>query len=300
MSIIVLGTVALDSLKTPNGIKKDLLGGSAAHFSMSARHFTLVNLSAVVGSDFPKKQITMFKNKGINIDSLLVKKGKTFRWTGEYKAEDLNTAVTLDTTLGVLLDIAPTVNEKQKNVNNVFLANYDPDIQLDFLNTLNKPNFVGMDTMNLWIYTKKKSIAKLMKKVNLLLLNDAEARDFTGQKNMLKAAKLLISLGPQIVIIKKGEHGGLLYSKNHLFALPAYPLEEVIDPTGAGDTFAGGVMGYLVKSKKINAKTLIKAVLYGTIFSSFNVQGFGMEKTKNLSLSKVHERMTIFKQFFKF
>ncbi|MBU1044309.1 MAG: bifunctional hydroxymethylpyrimidine kinase/phosphomethylpyrimidine kinase [Candidatus Omnitrophica bacterium] len=300
MSIVVLGTVALDSLKTPNGIKKDLLGGSAAHFSMSARHFSSINLSAVVGYDFPLKHISMFKRKYINIDSLLIKKGKTFRWTGEYKVEDLNTAVTLDTTLGVILDTVPIVNEKQKNINNVFLANYDPDIQLAFLNTLNNPNFVGMDTMNLWIHTKKKSVAKVMKKVNLLILNDAEARDFTGEKNILKAAKSLISFGPKIVIIKKGEHGGLLYSKNYLFALPAYPLDEVIDPTGAGDTFAGGVMGYLAKSKKINAKTLIKAVSYGTIFSSFNVQGFGMEKTMNLSLARIHQRMNIFKQFFKF
>ncbi|MFH1061736.1 MAG: PfkB family carbohydrate kinase [Candidatus Omnitrophota bacterium] len=300
MSIVVLGTVALDSLKTPYGTKKNLLGGSAAHFSMSACHFTTVNLSAVVGEDFPEKYIDMFKNKGINTDSLFVRKGKTFRWTGEYKTDDLNTAVTIKTTLGVILESTPTVNEKQKNIDNVFLANYDPDLQLEFLSSLTNPSFVGMDTMNLWINIKKKSVAKLMKKVNLLILNDAEARDFTGQKNLLKAAKSLVSVGPEIVIIKKGEHGGILYSKNHLFSLPAYPIEEVIDPTGAGDTFAGGVMGYLVKSKKINAKTLIKAVSYGTIFSSFNVQGFGMDKTKNLSLDKVHQRMKVFKSFFKF
>lgn len=300
MSIVVLGTVALDSLTTPYGIKKDLLGGSAAHFSMSARHFTNVNIAAVVGDDFPLKYIDMFVKKGINTDSLLVKKGKTFRWSGEYKADDLNTAVTLNTTLGVIVESTPVVNKKQKNINTVFLANYDPDLQLDFLNSLNNSAFVGMDTMNLWINIKKKSVSKLMKKVDLLILNDAEARCFTEQKNLIKAAKSLVSLGPKMVIIKKGEHGGILFSKNFLFALPAYPLEEVVDPTGAGDTFAGGVMGYIAKAKKIDAKTLIKAVSYGTIFSSFNVQGFGMEKTMNLNLDKVHNRMKVFKEFFRF
>ncbi|WP_457571847.1 PfkB family carbohydrate kinase [Desulfovulcanus sp.] len=300
MSLVVMGTVALDSLKTPYGLKKDLLGGSAAHFSMSARHFTNVHLCAVIGEDFPKKHISFLKNKNINTDSLLIKKGKTFRWSGEYKPHDLNTAVTLNTTLGVIVESTPTVNARQKNIDNVFLANYDPDIQLEFLNSLNSPKFVGMDTMNLWINIKKKSVAKLMKKVHLVIVNDAEARDFTGQKNLLKAAKSLLCHGPKMVIIKKGEHGGIFYSKNHLFALPAYPLEEVIDPTGAGDTFAGGVMGYLAKSKKINSKTLIKALSYATIFSSFNVQGFGMDKTKNLTLAKVNERIKIFREFFRF
>ncbi len=300
MSIVVLGTVALDSLKTPHGTKKDLLGGSGAHFCMSASHFTKVNLAAIVGQDFPKKHIDMFKKKGINTDSLLVKKGKTFRWSGEYKATDLNTAVTLNTTLGVIIEATPTVNTRQKKIDNVFLANYDPDLQLEFLNSLNNPAFVGMDTMNLWINIKKKSVAKLMKKVSLLVLNDAEARDFTGEKNLLKAAKLLLKFGPQMVIIKKGEHGAMFYSKNHLFAVPAYPLEQVIDPTGAGDTFAGGVMGYLAKAKKIDSNAIIKSIAYGTMFSSFNVQGFGMGKTKNLTMNMVNQRLKEFQSFFKF
>jgi sugar/nucleoside kinase (ribokinase family) len=300
MSILVLGTVALDSLKTPHGEKKDLLGGSAAHFSMSASHFTDVNIAAIVGTDFPHKYINLFKRKEINTDSLIVKNGDTFSWTGEYKAEDLNNAVTLNTNLGVISNSIPTVTERQRNINTVFLANYDPDIQLEFLNSLNNPEFVGMDTMNLWINIKKQSVARLMKKVNLIILNDAEARSFTNEGNLLKAAKALVSFGPKLVIIKKGEHGGIVYSKEYLFVLPAYPLEEVIDPTGAGDTFAGGVMGYLSKTKKINYRTLIKAVSYGTIFSSFNVQGFGMDKTKNLGLDKVHKRMMLFRDFFKF
>ena len=300
MSLVVMGTVALDTLKTPHGTRKDLLGGSAAHFSMSARHFTNVNLSAVIGSDFPKPHIKFLRSKKVNLDSLLVKKGCTFRWTGEYKAHDLNTAETLNTTLGVIIECTPTVNAKQKHIKNVFLANYDPDVQYEFLSQMDKPDFVGMDTMNLWINTKPKSVAKLMKKAHLVVVNDAEARDFTGEKNILKATKALISRGPKMVIIKKGEHGGVFYSKNHLFALPAYPLETVVDPTGAGDTFAGGVMGYLAKVKKIDSKALIKAVSYGTIFSSFNVEGFGMDKTKNLTLEKIHGRMKIFREFFRF
>ena len=300
MSIVVLGTVALDSLKTPHGTKENLLGGSGSHFCMSARHFTKVNLAAIVGQDFPKKHINMFNQKGINIDSLLIKQGETFRWTGEYKASDLNTAVTLNTTLGVIIESTPIVNLKQKKIENVFLANYDPELQLEFLNSLNNPAFVGMDTMNLWINIKKQFVLKLMKKVNFLILNDAEARDFTGEKNLLKAAKLLIKFGPKMVIIKKGEHGAMFYSKNHLFALPAYPLEQVIDPTGAGDTFAGGVMGYLARAKKIDSNSIIKSIAFGTIFSSFNVQGFGMDKTKNLTMNMVNKRLREFRSFFRF
>ena len=267
---------------------------------MAARHFTNVHLAAVIGKDFPKKHISFLKNKKINTESLIIKSGKTFRWSGEYKPHDLNTAVTLKTTLGVIIESTPTITAKQKKIDDVFLANYDPDVQLEFLNSLNKPKFVGMDTMNLWISIKKKSVAKLMKKVHLIIVNDAEARDFTGQKNILKAAKSILFLGPKMVIIKKGEHGGIFYSKNHLFALPAYPLEEVIDPTGAGDTFAGGVMGFLAQSKKINSKTLIKALSYATILSSFNVQGFGMDKTKNLTIGQVNQRLKVFKEFFNF
>ncbi|MCG2713204.1 MAG: PfkB family carbohydrate kinase [Candidatus Omnitrophica bacterium] len=300
MSLVVMGTVALDSLKTPHGIKEDLFGGSAAHFSMSARHFTNVHLSAVIGEDFPKKHISFLKSKKINTESLLIKSGKTFRWNGEYLAYDMNTAITLNTTLGVIVEFKPTVSARQKNIENVFLANYDPDIQLEFLSKLNKPNFIGMDTMNLWIDAKKQSVAKLMKKVHLVIVNDAEAQDFTSEKNILKAAKALLSYGPKMVIIKKGEHGGIFYSKNHLFALPAYPLEEVIDPTGAGDTFAGGVMGVLAQSKKINSKILIKALSYATILSSFNVQGFGMEMTKNLTIAQIEERMKVFREFFNY
>jgi sugar/nucleoside kinase (ribokinase family) len=295
-----MGTVALDTVKTPHGEKKDLLGGSAAHFSMSAGLFTEVHLAAVIGRDFPAKHIAFFKRKGIDITSLRIEEGCTFRWQGEYHPDDLNTARTLATELGVIASCLPRLSEPQKRLKNVFLANYAPEMQSAFLKTMSNPQFIGMDTMNLWIHTKRPQLLKLIKKAHLLIVNDAEARDLTHEKNLLKAAKCLISYGPSMVIIKKGEHGGIFYSKKLLFALPAYPLEVVVDPTGAGDTFAGGVMGYLAKAKKINEKTLVGALSYGTILSSFNVEGFGMERTAKLSLHDVEKRLNTYRRFFKF
>jgi len=301
MSIVVMGTVALDSVKTPCGERDNQLGGSAAHFAMSARLFCPVHLCAVIGRDFPQKHLTFFKKLHINIDGLAVKEGCTFRWKGEYPAHDLNIANTLHTELGVIHNCVPQINPHHQTTKNVFLANYDPDVQQAFLDQFKRrPQFVGMDTMNLWINTKKKSLTRLIKQVDLLIVNDSEAKAFTDERNLLKAAKAISRLGPHMVIIKKGEHGVLFYSQNFVFALPAYPLEEVLDPTGAGDTFAGGVMGYLAKASKINSQTLLKALSYATILSSFNVQGFGMSKTSKLTLAKVNERLNGYKKFFKF
>lgn len=300
MSLVVLGTVAYDSIKTLWGTKKDLLGGSAAHFSMSASAFTKVNLAAVIGDDFPKKDLAFLKRKGINTDALLMTKGKTFRWQGEYKADDLNSACTLGTELGVILTHMPKLTAKQKKIKTVFLGNYDPELQLEFLKTMDKPQLVGMDSMNLWIHTKKKELKKLIKHANILFVNDQEAKDLSGEDNLLKAAKCLTALGPKMIMLKKGEHGVLFYSKKTTFALPAYPIEKVIDPTGAGDTFAGGVMGYLEKSKKITDTVLKKAVVYGTMYSSFNVEGFGLTKTYKLSKINIQGRLKKYKKYFNF
>ncbi len=293
MSLIVLGTVALDNIKTPSGVRKNLLGGSAAHFSMAARLFTDVHLVAVVGEDFPKRYPTFLKNKGINLTSLQIASGgKTFRWHGEYKKEDFNTAVTLATELGVLSSLeAPAIADHQKHISNVFLANIDPDIQIGLLGLMKKPRLVGVDSMNLWIRHKKKSLLKLIKGVDLFVANDSEARMLTGEHNLIKSAKHLRSLGPKLIVIKKGEHGVLFYSDKTRFSFPAYPIETVVDPTGAGDTFAGGLMGYLCKAGKMDAKTLKTAVIYATTIASFNVEGFGMEKTDKLTLPVVRKRM---------
>ncbi len=290
MSLLVLGTMALDNVKTPHGISHDMLGGSATHLAMSARLFTDVHLVAVIGKDFPQKHIQFLKRKGIDLSSLKVVDGKSFRWEGEYKKEDLNTALTLATELGVLIGFDPHVAHHQRGIQNIFLANIDPDIQMGLLAMMKKPKLIGLDSMNLWITHKKPSLLNLMKRVNLFVANDSEARALTGETNLIKAAKALRRFGPELIIIKKGEHGVLFYSEKIKFSFPAYPIDEVKDPTGAGDTFAGGVMGYLTKVNKINAKTLKTAVIYGTTIASFNVEGFGNERTATLTMAKVEKR----------
>jgi len=291
MSLLVLGTVALDHIKTPSGAKDELLGGSAAHFAMSARLFTDIHLVAIIGADFPKKHIQFLKRKKIALDSLIEGKGKNFRWKGEYKKGDMNTALTLATELGVLVGFDPHVAEHQRKIPNVFLANIDPDVQIGLLRMMHKPQMIGLDSMNLWIEHKSKSLKKLMKQVNLFVLNDGEARMLTGEKNLIKAAKRLRKMGPELIVVKKGEHGVLFYCDKFMFSFPAYPVEDVVDPTGAGDTFAGGLMGYLSKVKKVNEKSLRRAVVYGTTLASFNVEGFGMAKTSGLTMDKVDRRM---------
>lgn len=290
MSLLALGTVALDHVKTPAGAREEILGGSVAHFAMSARHFTKVNLVAVVGQDFPKKYINFLKQKGIDLTSLIISEDKTFRWRGEYKKEDLNTAITLETVLGVLMSYEPQIADHQRHLPNVFLANFDPDIQIKLLGLMKKPRLIGLDSMNLWITHKRPSLLKLMKKVDLFVANDAEARGLTGEDNLIKAAKHLRKLGPKLIVVKKGEHGVLFYSDQFMFSFPAYPVEHVVDPTGAGDTFAGGLMGYLSKTNKLNEKTLKQAVVYATTLASFNVEGFGMEKTAPLTRVMIDKR----------
>ncbi len=297
MSLLVLGTVALDNVKTPLGEKRDLLGGSASHFSMSARLFTKVHLVAIVGQDFPKKYVTFLRRKGIDLTSLAETNGDTFRWDGEYKKEDLNQALTLATRLGVLEGYLPEVAYEHRNIQHLFLANIDPEVQLKMLRIMRSPKLVGLDSMNLWINIQRKSLLKLMKKVDLFVANDGEARAISEEHNLIKAAKHLRRLGPKLVVIKKGEHGVLFYSDQFMFSFPAYPVEEVVDPTGAGDTFAGGLMGYLTKVRRVNATELKKALIYATTVASFNVEGFGMEKTASLTISMVHHRINTFKKF---
>ncbi len=309
MSIIVLGTVALDSVKTPFGYRQALLGGSAAHFAMAARLFTRVDLIAIVGSDFPRQHITFLKNRGLNLSSLIVDQGKTFRWKGEYKG-DLNSALTLDTQLGVLAAFKPHISEQQRKIQNVFLANVDPDIQKHLLTRMRSPKLVGLDSMNYWINTKSKQLIKLLKHIDIYVANDQEARALSGESNLIQAAKCLCAFGPKMLLIKKGEHGVLFYTrkinssrssaKGLIFTLPAYPVERVIDPTGAGDTFAGGFMGYLAKAGKINATVIKKALAYGTVAASFNVEDFGLAATSRLNRSVLERRLARFKDCFYF
>lgn len=294
MSILVLGTTALDTVKTPSGKRREMLGGSAVHFSMSASFFTPVNLVAIVGKDFPLRHINFLKEKGIVLTSLFIEDGKTFRWEGEY-CGDLNAALTKNTELGVLSIFKPEISDQERHIENIFLANVDPDIQHHLLRKMHCPRLVGLDSMNYWINHKKASLLKLIKKVNIYVANDAEARSLTGEVNLIKAAKSLRKMGAPIVVIKKGEHGVLVYCDDFIFCLPAYPVEKVVDPTGAGDTFAGGFMGYLASTGKVNQEGIKKAITYGTIMASFNVEGFGVERTSKITKRDVDQRLRYFK-----
>lgn len=299
MSLISVGTVAIDNIKTSQGWKRNLLGGSASHFSMSAGLFTKVHLVSAIGKDFPKKHYNFLKNKGVDLTSVIEAGETTFAWDGEYKPEDLNSAITLKTELGVLVGYKPQITDEQSRIANVFLANIGPDVQMAFLKLMKDPKFVGMDTMNLWINIMKPDVIKLMKKCDLFIANDAEAKSITGETNLIKAAKALRKIGPKLVVVKKGEHGVLFYCDRFMFSFGAFPVEKVVDPTGAGDTFAGGLMGYLTKMKKINEKTLRQACVYATVLSSFNVEGYGPAKTAGLTMADVNSRTNEYIKFIK-
>lgn len=290
MSIVVLGTLALDTIKTPHGKKENLLGGSAAHFAMAARFFTGVNLVTIVGEDFPRRYIDFLKEKGIVLTSLTINKGRSFRWNGEYKG-NLNTAITLSTELGVLSVFKPRISELQKQIKYIFLANLDPDIQHHLLRHMYAPKLIGLDSMNYWIKNKKKSLIKLLKEVDIYLANENEAQELSGENNLVRAAMGLRKIGPPMVVIKKGEHGVLFYCDKFIFSLPAYPVHKLVDPTGAGDTFAGGFMGYLSKIDSLKDSDIKRAVAYGVACASLNVEGFGLEKTAQIKLKDITRRI---------
>ncbi|MBM3246264.1 MAG: sugar kinase [Candidatus Omnitrophica bacterium] len=296
MSIIVLGTVALDTVKTPFGKRRHMLGGSAVHFAMAARLFADVNLVAIIGEDFPKKYINFLHQKGVILTSLIKSKGKTFKWEGQYQG-DLNTALTLNTELGVLSIFRPVISPAQRKIKNIFLANVDPDIQMHLLRRLHSPQLVGLDSMNYWINHKRRALLRLLKKVDIYVANDQEARSLSGQANLVKAAEALRAQGPRMVLIKKGEHGVLFLSDKFIFSIPAYPTHKVVDPTGAGDTFAGGFMGFLARAKKINQAGIKKAIAYGTVAASFNVEGFGVQKTAQLGRKDLERRLAKFRKY---
>lgn len=297
MKLLVSGTVALDNVRTPSGTKCLMLGGSASHFCMSASLLTDVCVSGIIGGDFPRQHLRLFKDKGVDLRSLIRSEGKTFCWSGEYKAGDLNSAITLATELGVLQDFKPRIALAQRRIPYVFLANDDPCIQAEVLRQMGRPKFIGMDSMNLWITHKRSELVRLIRKVDLFVANDGEARMLTGETNLIKAARALRRLGPAFVVIKKGEHGVLFYSDRYAFALPAFPIEKVVDPTGAGDTFAGGLMGFLARQGKVNEATFREAVCYATVLASFNVQGFGVQQTASLTMSGVRARLSTFLRF---
>lgn len=294
-SILVVGTVALDSVKTPFGDHQAILGGSAVYFSVSARYFSPVRLVAVVGKDFPQAHVDFLKKRGVDTAGLMTTSGKTFRWEGEYTG-DMNSAKTLATHLNVLAEFNPDIPEEYKKTPYLFLANIDPEIQERVLQQIPRPRLVAADTMNFWITSKRQQLLKLLKKIDLLFLNDGEAKLLSGESNILKAAQHVIRMGPKQVIVKKGEHGALLFHDKTFFCTSAFLLETVVDPTGAGDTFAGGVMGYISRSGKLNQSVFRKAIVHGSVMASFTVEGFSLNGLTKATKRAINARVQEFEK----
>ncbi len=295
MSLLVVGSVAFDSVKTPFGEVDEVLGGSATYFSTAASYFTDVSIVAVVGTDFPEKHLLFLKSRNINIEGIEKAEGKTFRWKGEYGYE-LNEARTLDTQLNLFQSFKPKLPETYKEKKVVFLANIDPDLQRDVLKQVKNPDLVACDTMNFWIEGKKDSLLETLKMVDILLINDSEARELSGNPNLVTAANIIMSYGPRTLIIKQGEYGALMFKDNKIFSAPAYPLESVFDPTGAGDCFAGGFMGYLTSTMNFEESNIRKAIIFGSVMASYNVEAFSLDKIKTLDYKEIESRFIGFKR----
>ena len=294
-SLLIVGSMALDSVKTPVGEVVDALGGAADYSAVAASFFSPVSLVGVVGSDFPTVHLDYLKSRNIDLGGVeIVPDGKTFRWSGYYDY-DLNVAHTLDTQLNVFADFSPVLPDHYKFADYLFLANIDPDLQLQVLEQVNSPKLTMCDTMNFWITGKKQALLKVLERVDIAVMNDAEARQLTGEMSTIKAAKALQKIGPQTVIVKKGEHGALLFHHDEHFSAPSFPLESIVDPTGAGDSFAGGFIGYLASQDSIAPLTLRKAVVYGSVLASFNVEDFSLNRLRTLDLAQIQSRYSAFR-----
>ena len=294
MSLLVVGSVAYDSVETPFGKCDKMLGGSASHFSISASFFTDVSIVGVVGGDFTDHQIFDTRNIGTR-DLERIDDGKTFRWGGRYDY-DLNVAHTLFTDLNVFAEFQPKVSDESKCSRLLFLGNIQPDLQRGVREQMPDAELVALDTMNLWIDTTRDSLVRTIKVVDVVIINDAEARQLTGIPNLIKAAREILSWGPKALIIKRGEYGAALFTQDSYFAIPAYPLESVFDPTGAGDTFAGGFMGYLASQETLNEDAMRRAMIFGSVMASFNVEEFGTERVRRLTHGEINDRFRAFKR----
>jgi sugar/nucleoside kinase (ribokinase family) len=296
MSVLVVGSIALDTVKTPVEEHADLLGGSASYAAVGASFFSPAKLVGVVGDDFPKEHVEYFGTRNVDLAGLQIVPGKTFRWSGEYMW-DLNTRETRSVELNVFEHFTPTLPPAYRETQYVLLANIAPSLQSHVLDQMELPRFVIADTMDLWISIAKEDLTALLKRVDMLILNDGEARQFTGETSLIRAGAKIRAMGPKYVAIKKGEHGCLLFGDNQFFSCGAYPLEDIHDPTGAGDTFAGGLAGYLAAQaqQKVTFETLRKAVVYGSVLASFNVEAFSLERLRTLTLNDIEERYQMFR-----
>ncbi|MCX6706843.1 MAG: PfkB family carbohydrate kinase [Candidatus Woesearchaeota archaeon] len=302
VDVISAGTIGLDDIETPFGKAKDTLGGSGVYSSYAASFFATPGLVSIAGEDFPKKYIDELRKRGISLEGVEIK-GKNFRWEGSYEF-DMNEAKTLKTELNSLIEFNPELPDSFKNAKYVFLANVDPEIQLKVIDQVDSPELIVMDTMNFWISQKKKKLEEVMKRSDVIIMNDAEARQFFNTVNLVKAANSALEFAKKAVIIKKGEHGALLFVKENgkikHFNAPGYPLEVVKDPTGCGDSFGGGFIGYLAKTKNLSDASLRKAVVYGSVIASFNAEDFSLERLRKLTMPEIEKRFNEMKEIREF
>jgi len=291
MSLLVTGSIGIDTVRTPYGFNKDCIGGSSVHFTMGAGFFTEIKFLGVVGEDCPFNFKDIFGERKVDLEGLEVRKGsKTFRWSGSYEG-DMNSAHTESVELNVLAEDPPHVPDSYRNCDYVFLANTAPALQMQLLDQLGSPSFVAADTMNHWIVTANEDLRELLDRIDMLIINEGEAKLLTGQRNLVTAAKEILGMGPRVVIIKKGEHGSMMYNKEgDCFLLPAYPTPVVIDPTGAGDSFAGGMMGYLASAGRVDVISLRNAMVYGTVVASFTIGDFSIHGIKNATRQTIDDR----------
>jgi sugar/nucleoside kinase (ribokinase family) len=294
MSLLVVGSVAFDGIETPHGKRERTLGGAASYFALAASQFAPVRLVAIVGEDFAEKDAAVFRGRKIDLAGLERAPGKTFFWAGRY-SQNMNERTTLVTELNVFGNFNPTLPASYTDSEFIFLGNIDPSLQLSVLKQVScKPKVIGLDTMNYWIERTPAELRETLKHTQILMINDDETRQLTGEHNLLRAAKRIFAMGPKTLVIKRGEHGALMVHNKFLFSVPAYPLEEVHDPTGAGDSFAGGFMGYLASAGKINEVTLRRAMVYGSVLGSFTVEKFGVERLASLKRKEIAARAKLF------
>ena len=294
LRIIVVGSVGLDDVCTPAGSRSRVLGGACTYFATAASLYTDVSMVAVVGTDFSQAHVDFFRSRGIDIRGLQQVQGETFHWAGRYSAE-MNDVETLDTQVNVFADFHPEIPDDLRDADLLFLANIDPDLQLEVLDQMRKPQLVALDSMNYWLSSKRESLTRAISRVDVVVFNETEVRMFSDEPNILRAAQRILELGPKALIVKRGEHGAMLITPGcdlgeQLFAVPAYPLETVVDPTGAGDTFAAGFMGYLASAKDFSLQSLRQAVVHGSVVASFTVQDFSIDRLRTLTMGDVRAR----------
>jgi sugar/nucleoside kinase (ribokinase family) len=295
MKLLVVGSIALDTVETPFGREENILGGSASYFSLAASMFTDVCAVAVVGNDFPEEHLDLFRSKGIALNGVKREDGQTFRWEGKY-GYDLGDPETLGTHLNVFENFKPVLPEEYRDIEYIFLANIDPELQLSVLSQIKSPKLVACDTMNYWIENKPEALKEVIKRVDILMLNDSETRILAKEPRITHAARTVLDLGPKVLIVKRGEYGALMFSKEGIFWAPSYPLEEVIDPTGAGDSFAGGFMGFIAGQNIADHVGYKTAVVFGSVIASFTVENFSVRRLAQLKRTDVDKRFTAFLQ----